>query len=176
MLVIHELVGNRTTDADLDRRCSEAASRSKLELVSLSFADAQRGRMLVTTDAGSQIGISIGRDSALRDGDVLYVAPHDDRVIAVKVESPEVMTIRYPSGLGETAMFEAGARLGHVLGNQHWPIAVGDGKVVVTVTVDRLVMETVLRHHGVDGLEHEFEAVDEGLLASATPAEPHEHA
>ena len=38
------------------------------------------------------------------------------------------------------------------LGNQHWPVAVHDGEVLVPVSLDRAVMETVLRTHHL--LEH----------------------
>ena len=49
-------------------------------------------------------------------------------------------------------------RLGHVLGNQHWPIANGDDAVLVPVTLDRAVMETVLRtHHLLDQFTIRYE-------------------
>jgi urease accessory protein len=174
MLIVEHILGNRLADTELAGLCAAAEKEAGLELVHLSYADAQRGRMLVTTDAGRQIGVSIGRDGGLRDGDVLYRSPDGRRIIAVEVELPEVMAIRIPTGLGELGMFEAGVRLGHLLGNQHWPITLREGKVVVAVTVDRLVMETVLRHHAVEGLEHEFEAIEPDGLA-VTQHEPHEH-
>ena len=49
-------------------------------------------------------------------------------------------------------------RLGHVLGNQHWPIASVDEAVLVPVTLDRAVMETVLRtHHLLDQFTVRYE-------------------
>lgn len=172
MLLVEQILGNTHEDANLAAQANEAAKQGGLESVRLSFADAQRGRMKVTTDAGTDVGVSIGREGGLHDGDVLFA--DGQKVIVVSVQSPEVMAIRPPSGLGPQEMFEAGVRLGHVLGNQHWPITWRDGNCIVAVTVDRLVMETVLRHHGVEGLEHEFVGIEPEELAAAHQ-EPHEH-
>ena len=49
-------------------------------------------------------------------------------------------------------------RLGHVLGNQHWPVAVVGEQVLVPVTLDRAVMETVLKtHHLTDHFSIQYE-------------------
>ena len=174
MLLIEQILGNTHEDAELAALVDDVTKAGGLETVRLSFADAQRGRMKVTTDAGTEVGVSIGREGGLHDGDVLHRSPDGRRAIVVSVQSPEVMAIRPPSGLGPQEMFEAGVRLGHVLGNQHWPITWRDGNCIVAVTVDRLVMETVLRHHGVEGLEHEFVGIAPEELAAAHQ-EPHEH-
>ena len=57
-------------------------------------------------------------------------------------------------------------RLGHVLGNQHWPVAVVGEQILVPVSLDRAVMETVLRtHHMTDYFQIQYER----------RAWPHEH-
>ena len=49
------------------------------------------------------------------------------------------------SKLAEEALAEH--HQGHVLGNQHWPVAVVGEQILVPVALDRAVMETVLRTH-----------------------------
>lgn len=173
MLVVERIAGNRNEDPALGAMCRRAAAAGVLEVARISFQDAQRGRMRVTTDAGTEIGVSIGRGAALRDGDVLCRS--EERVVVVAVEPMEALVIRAGTGAPPDSLFELGVKLGHVLGNQHWPMRIESGRVLVPVTVDRRVMETVLRTHNVAGLEYEFAAVEPGEVPTAMPHIPHEH-
>ncbi len=176
MLIVDQVVGNRYEDAMLGRDCERAAAGGGLEVVSIAFHDAQRGRMRVITDAGTEVGVALERGVGLRDGDVLYRAPNATRVITVAVQPSEALSIRLGSGIDADKLFELGVRVGHVLGNQHWPIRLAEGRVLVPVTVDRVVMETVLRTYGLDGVEWEFVAVAPDELPAAMPRIAHDHA
>jgi urease accessory protein len=46
--------------------------------------------------------------------------------------------------------------LGHALGNQHWPALIKGSRVYVPLTVDRKVMESVMRTHGFEGICYEL--------------------
>jgi urease accessory protein UreE len=63
------------------------------------------------------------------------------------------------AGLADTAgQLQQAVRLGHVLGNQHWPVAVVGEQILVPVALDRAVMETVLRtHHMTDYFQIRYE-------------------
>ncbi len=176
MLIVDQVVGNRHEDAMLDRDCERAAADGALEVVSLPFHDAQRGRMRLTTDAGTEVGVALGRGIRLRDGDVLYRNSDGTQVITVAVAPSEALSIRLVSGIDSDKLFELGVRVGHVLGNQHWPIRLSEGRVLVPVSVDRTVMETVLRTYGLDGIGWEFVAVPSDELPAAMPRSTHPHA
>jgi urease accessory protein len=160
MLVIEQVIGNRYDDQQLAEDCQRAAESDGLEHIHLSLDEAVRGRMRVTTDGGTEVGIAVGRDHALRDGDVLYRSDDGQRVVVVTMRAAETLVIRIQPGGSPQDMFELGVRLGHLLGNQHWTLRVAGDRVLVPVTVDRRVMETVLRSHGIEGLE--FEVVADG--------------
>lgn len=172
MLVVERILGNRHDDPALAAVCDELERCGGLERVLLSFQAAQRGRMRVTTDAGTELGIALGRGSVLRDGDVLRL---DERqVVAVTVQPFAELAIRPTPSLEAHELFAVGVRLGHVLGNQHWLIRLEGGQVFVPVTVDRTVMETVMTTYGLDGLEWEFVTVHPGKVPPATPPAAHE--
>jgi len=175
MLVIDRVLGNRHEQQALAADCERAAKDGGLELVELSYQDAQRGRMRVTTGVGTELAVDLGRGIALRDGDVLYRSPDGSRIVVAAVQPAEALVIRLAREGTSQEMFELGIRLGHVLGNQHWPVRVEHGEVLVPVTVDRKVMETVLRTYGMDGLAHEFAPVEAGRLPAAMPPIPHDH-
>jgi urease accessory protein len=161
MLVVDRVVGNRSEDADLDAACAVAAAGGRLEVVRLGHQDSLRRRLRVATDAGTELGIDLGQQSALRDGDVLYRSPDGAQVVMLSVESPQAVVITPLSPTDEPmALFELGVRLGHALGNQHWPLQVANGQVEVPVTTDPAAVETVLKTHRLAGLV--WELVEQG--------------
>lgn len=176
MLIVDQVVGNRHEDAMLDLACERAAADGALEVVSLPFHDAQRGRMRLTTDAGTEVGVALDRGIGLRDGDVLYRNTDGTQIITVAVAPSEALSIRLVSGIDPDKLFELGVRVGHVLGNQHWPIRLSQGQVLIPVSVDRTVMETVLRTYGLDGIVWEFVEVPPDELPAAMPRSTHAHA
>ena len=47
--------------------------------------------------------------------------------------------------------------LGHAIGNQHWPAVVKGTKVYVPLTVDRKVMDSVMRTHHIENVTWSFQ-------------------
>ncbi|MHB1800073.1 MAG: urease accessory protein UreE [Actinomycetes bacterium] len=169
MLVVDRFLGNTTEDKHLAQLVEAMSNSGAVERVLVSPTDAQRRRIRATTESGTDVGIVIDGGRALNDGDVLCHDQDESRVVVVNVAASEAMAIRLTSPPVDVASFVMGVRIGHMLGNQHWPIKV-DGTVVFTpVNIDRLVMETVLRTHGVDGLEWEFLDVEPGEVPTAMP-------
>src|SRR4030081_1020717 len=93
MLVIEQVIGNRYDDQQLAEDCQRAAETGGLEHIHLSLDEAVRGRMRVTTDGGTEVGIAVGRDHALRDGDVLYRSDDGQRVVVVTMRAAETLVI-----------------------------------------------------------------------------------
>lgn len=174
MLVVKRSLGNIHTDAALAAEHSRIAAAGGLETVRLSQQDSQRRRLRVTTEQGTEIGIDLSGET-LRDGDVLFLSPNHDRMIMVRVEPAEALRIRLRAEVSGEALFALGVRLGHLLGNQHWPVRVKGWHVLVPVTVDQHVMAKVLQASGLEELAYEFVPVEPGELPDAMPLLEHHH-
>jgi len=188
LLIIDRVLGNRHENPDLAEECERVARAGGLEMVRLSSQDVQRGRLRILTDAGTDLGLNLGREAGVRDGDVLYRSSDGRRIVVVAVQAAEAVVIRpEPSrpeeapgdspGSEGLALFELGVRLGHLLGNQHWPILLEQGAVLVPVATDRKAVETVLRTYGLEGLQWKFAEVPPGTrLPTIAPPISHSHA
>lgn len=159
----------------------------EVDPVWLSRWDAQKRRLRKRSAGGRDIAIALVRAGALRDGDVLAV----DGTVAVvaRIEAGEVLVFTIeqdPAVTREEASVRA-LRLGHVLGNQHWPMrvrhdasdAAGGIEVVVPLSLDRRVVDAVVRAHRLEGFAWHFRPADPGeaeLLATVSHEHPDDHA
>ena len=110
----------------------------RIERIYLDADAMARAHQLVVTDAGTEVGISLPRGTALRSGDVLRVDA--DRVIVVEGVEEDVLVVR------PRAPLEWGL-VGFHLGNRHCqPFFEGSE---VLVRYDHTV-EALLREIGVD--------------------------
>src|SRR4029077_15000765 len=105
-----------------------------------------KSRLRLVTNTGREIGLILPRGAELADGDVFAVEEDDSRVL-IRIALQEVMVLTPSETLQASERWAWAVRLGHVLGNQHWPIAVVGEQIFTPVTVDRAVMETVLTTH-----------------------------
>jgi urease accessory protein len=169
VIVVNRVLGNTNKDQALEYRVQAQEKEGNVARVRISASDAQRRRLRLAASYGIEVGIALEAGTALEEGDVLCRDDDESELVVVEVEPSEAMAIRVNPPPADEASFVYGVQLGHMLGNQHWPIKV-DGTVVLTpVNIDRLVMETVLRTHGFDGLEWEFISVEPGEVPTAMP-------
>lgn len=175
LLVVDTTLGNLASDEALALRIQAMEKSGAVERVSVSHSDAQRRRLRMKAASGADIGIAIEAGAALSDGDVLCAGGDDSQVVLVAIAPAEAMAIRVSPALADEDSFAYGVRLGHVLGNQHWPIKVDGAVVLSPVNIDRVVMETVLRTHGFEGLEWEFISVEPGEVPTGMPRIDHHH-
>jgi urease accessory protein len=172
MILIEQIVGNLGEDArlaDLHRRW-QAAGRA--ETVELTPLEAQKGRLRTQTDRGTPLGLSLGRGVVLRDGDVLHLNEAESRMIVARLKPEEVLVITVKPAPSAAELLRVAVHLGHVLGNQHWPVKIEGTSVYVPVSVDKKVMETVLKTYDLQGIEYRFE---EGSVGPIPRVVPHEH-
>jgi urease accessory protein len=175
MIVVEAVLGNLGEDArlrDLHRRWE---AEGRVETVALTPLEAQKGRLRAQTDKGTPLGLSLGRGTALRDGDVLYLDEPQARIIVARLTPEEVLVITVkPAAAAD--LVRVAVQLGHVLGNQHWPVKIEGLSVYIPVSVDRKVMETVLKTYALQGIEYRFEHGDIGVISRVVPHEhPHPH-
>ncbi|MGL5821600.1 MAG: urease accessory protein UreE [Sarcina sp.] len=88
----------------------------------------------VTSDHGNEYGISLSKDSVLKDGDILYKDDHN--MVVVSVKSDDVLIIK-PQTITEMG------RIAHNLGNRHLPAQFNNGMMILEydVLVEDLLKE-----------------------------------
>jgi len=176
MIVVEEIVGNVGEDVRLRDLYRQWQAAGRAEMVELTPLEAQKGRLRTVTDKGTPLGMSLGRGTVLRDGDVVYLNEVEGRMIVARLKPEEVLVITLKPGLSPAELLRVAVQLGHVLGNQHWPVKIEGTSVYVSVSVDKKVMETVLKTYDLPGIEYRFEQGSVGVISRAVPhAHPHPH-
>ena len=160
MLRVHERLGNLFANPDLAARVQTWQHTGQLEEITLDERDAHKSRLRVQTLSGRELGLILPRGTTLTDGDVFSLVAEDGGVL-VHISLQEIMVLTPLTHTESTDPHEQlrrAVRLGHVLGNQHWPVAVVGEQILVPVSLDRAVMETVLRtHHMTEYFQIQYE-------------------
>lgn len=157
MLRISHRLGNIHQDSDLAAQVAQWEQAQQLEEVTINEREAQKSRLRLQTATGQDLGLVLPRGTAIMDGDVFAFSDREGALV-VHLALQEVMVLTLRPGLPTGEQLHWLVRLGHVLGNQHWPVASVDDTVLVPVTLDRAVMETVLRtHHLLDQFTIRYE-------------------
>jgi len=176
MIVVERILGNVGDDARLRELHRRWQAEGRAETVALTSLEAQKGRLRTATDKGTPLGLSLGRGAALRDGDVLYLDEAEGRIVVARLTPEAVLVITVEPAASAEELLRVAVRLGHVLGNQHWPVKVDGLSVYVPVSVDKQVMETVLRTYGLRGITYRFEEASVGAIPRTVPHDhPHPH-
>lgn len=172
---VERILGNVHAATLWRKRFETALATGALETATLSPWDAQKRRLRVTTDAGSELGLILTDDTTLGDGAVLEYDEASGHLTVVRVPGQRLLVLTIEGDEAETTAMR-GVRLGHVLGNQHWPARVEGRRVEVALPIDERVVRTVLETYQLDGVRYEF--VDApGLPEPNLTADPsHRHA
>ena len=174
MLKLTGVLGNIHSDAGLREQCERLSALGKQEVLLLETLDTQKSRLRVVTDKGTEVGIIMERGVALRDGDLLYLS-EPDCAIVVQVKPEDVMAITLDPTPTRGELIANAVRLGHILGNQHWPIHVVGETVYVPVSIAQNVMETVMKTYRVQGVHYEFRQAQIGGFPPVAHAASEEH-
>ena len=157
MLRMSHRLGNIYQDSDLAAQVTQWEQAQQLEEVTINEREAQKSRLRLRTATGQDLGLVLPRGAAVADGDIFAFADRAGGLL-VHLSRQEVMVLTLHPGLPLDEQHHWLVRLGHVLGNQHWPIALVHEEILVPVTLDRAVMETVLRtHHLLDQFTIRYE-------------------
>jgi urease accessory protein len=147
-------------------------ARTRVDVLHLDQAEAQKSRLRKTTDGGAEVAISLDRGTQLRDGDILHWDQMRGVAIVVRIGLTDVLVIDLSAlldGPREAAMTRC-VELGHALGNQHWAAVVKGLRVYVPLTVAGPVMASVMKTHSFEGVTYAFAPGDEVIPYLA----PHE--
>ena len=157
MLRVSHHLGNIHQDSDLAAQVTRWEHAHQLEEVTLNEREAQKSRLRLQTSTGQELGLVLPRGTETTDGDIFAFTDREGGLL-VHLALQEVMVLTLHPGLPLGEQHHWLVRLGHVLGNQHWPVASVNDAVLVPVSLDRAVMETVLRtHHLLDQFTVRYE-------------------
>ena len=157
MLRPSQRLGNIYTDPALVRRVAGWKQEGRLDEVTVEEREAHKSRLRLHTVKGRELGLLLPRGTVLAAGDVFALEGEEGGVL-VQLSLQEVMVLAPLPYADPAERLRRAVRLGHVLGNQHWPVAVVGEQVLVPVSLDRAVMETVLKtHHLADHFSIHYE-------------------
>lgn len=151
---------------------AEKARDARIEYLDLDQWRAQKSRFVVTGDGGGEYAVALKRHAQLLDGDIIDYRPEEHRIAAFRIRLNDVLV----ADLGALArkdpetIIHIAVELGHAIGNQHWPAVVKGTRVYVPLTVDRKVMESVMRTHHIENVVCSFQPGSEVIPYLA----PHE--
>ncbi len=167
MVIIESILGN-IGDPEWAARLKDA----EIDVIQLDQWEAQKSRFRKATAKGSVLAVSLSRDQHIRDGDVMLWDPRASLAVIARIELRDVMIVHLDSLMHvapELAMRTC-IELGHAMGNQHWPALVKGHVVYVPLTVDRKVMDSVMRTHAFEHVRYEFAPGTE-VISYLTPHE-----
>ncbi|WP_417014392.1 urease accessory protein UreE [Alistipes sp.] len=167
MKIYTEILGNLH-----DPEWVEKAREAQIERIDLDQWTAQKSRFVATGDRGNEYAVALKRHTQMLDGDIVEYRPEERRIAAVRISLNEVLVadLSELTGRNPETIIHTAVELGHAIGNQHWPAVVKGTKVYVPLTVDRKVMDSVMRTHHIEGVSCTFQPGSEVIPYLA----PHE--
>lgn len=144
-LVRVDAILGRATEAGWPERLRHA----RVDVLRLGQAEAQKSRLRKSTEGGVEVAVSLDRGTQLSDGDVLLWDEARRTALVARVDLADVLVIELDAVLSgpRDAAVATCVRLGHALGNQHWPAVAKGTRVYVPLTVARSAMESVMKTH-----------------------------
>ena len=130
-----------------------SSSQSLLE-VYLSQDDRAKGRIQAQSTSGIAVGIIKGRDWSLRSQDVFMT--ETENLLLIHFQEQKLMVLSFEESL-ETNPVEL-VHLGHVLGNNHYPIAIADHKIYLQLPEDPRVIEQAIEALQIKSLVINYES------------------
>ena len=151
MNLIESVLGN-VNDAEWKARLAPL----RIDELHLDQWEAQKNRLRKKTVGGLELAVALPRLYQLKDGDVLGCTETDAIVVRIALNEVMVIDLSGAAALPPAEIARSCFELGHALGNQHWPAVVKGTKVYVPLTVDRKVMDSVMRTHRFEHATHVF--------------------
>lgn len=183
MKIYTKILGN-IADKEWQLRSAEATKEHLL----LDQWTAQKSRFVARSDRDREFAVGLERNTRLKDGDILDYDATRQTMVVIRLSLRDIMQIDLCSLLQAEPddIIHTAVELGHALGNQHWPAVVKGCKVYVPLTVDRKVMESVMKTHAFEGITFSFVAAAQiipflsphelrRLMGAADPQHEHSH-
>lgn len=169
MKIYTEIIGNI-----FDPEWEKVLRGADIEYIDLDQWTAQKSRFVIDSDRGGEYAVALKRHSQLLDGDIIEIEymPQRNRIVAFRIRLNDVLVadLSKLAAKDPDTIIHIAVELGHALGNQHWPAVVKGPRVYVPLTVDKKVMDSVMRTHHIEGVDYFFQPGSEVIPYLA----PHE--
>lgn len=154
MKIYTEIIGNLNAP-----QWKEKTRNAEIELIDLDQWTAQKSRFVGRSRLDNEYAVALKRHSQLLDGDVLEFLPEQNKVVAIRIQLNEVLVADLSTLAREKpeTIIHIAVELGHAIGNQHWPAVVKGTRVYVPLTVDKKVMDSVMRTHHIEEITYSFQ-------------------
>ncbi len=176
-IVADQYLGNVAENKELAIRISQARAEKTCLEVSIARQDCGKGRVFTQTEAGQAVGIVKNRSWRLRDGDALK--SQSGQIVLVSLQSQPVIALQFERKAINTPTNLL--RLGHIIGNRHWPMIVKGETLYVEVADNAEVIESTLyeavKTMNIQGLHivREYKSAEQSLDFLTESAEDHPH-
>lgn len=158
MITVNKIIGNIYSEEWLER-----VQSCSVEKIRLDHWCSQRSKMVIDWN-GERYAITLDRHSHLKNGDIIFYSPDDNKIVSIEITLNPVMVITLNKVIykeeSRNDLIRTCIELGHAIGNQHWPAVVKENKIYVPLTLDRKVMESVMMSHHFNNIEIEFKEGD----------------
>lgn len=153
MKIYSEIIGNLH-----DPQWAGRAEGARTEYLELDQWTAQKSRFVARSDRSNEYAVALRRHTQLTDGDILEYDPGRQRMVAIRIRLSDVLVADLSALAREDpeTIVRRAVEFGHAVGNQHWPAVVKGMRVYIPLTVDRKVMESVMRTHRLEEISFEF--------------------
>lgn len=151
--VAQKYLGNIKQNLKLIEQVNQAKKANKYLEVLLQESDRAKGRILTKSVSGVSIGIIKNRELRLKSGDVLETEAGN--LLVIKVQEEKTMVLSFTFTATNEQVLEL-VKLGHLLGNNHYPIKIQDNKIYVRLVTNPKVIEKNLKQLNIDGLKIEY--------------------
>lgn len=141
ILLAETYLGNVGESDELAEHVTESRKDGLCLEVTIERSDRAKGRILAQTASGQKVGIVKGRDWLLRDGDVLAV--EGNHLVLVSIQSQTVIALTFAESEHNDPV--AIIRLGHVLGNRHWPVVIQAQTLYIELVAEAALIESTLK-------------------------------
>ena len=153
MKIYQEIIGNLHSPEWAAR-----AKEARTEYLDLDQWTAQKSRFVARSDRSNEYAVALRRHTQIADGDILEYSPGEGRIVAVRIRLSDVLVADLSALAAESPerMIRTAVEFGHAVGNQHWPAVVKGMQLYIPLTVDRKVMQSVMRTHRLEHIVFEF--------------------
>lgn len=161
-------LGNYHVDANLAQQIEQERIAGSCLEVYLHPDNNSKGRIYTHSTSGVAVGIIKEREVSLNTGDVFKT--EQQQLLVVHIEAQKVIVISFTTEFSDRQLDLI--HLGHVLGNHHYPILVGAGKIYVELVAPVEVIAATIESFNIPGLciSYESRSSSQKLIFS-----PHAH-
>ncbi|MEO1389349.1 MAG: hypothetical protein AAFV85_18590 [Cyanobacteria bacterium J06634_6] len=149
--IADQYLGNINEDRDLVSQIALDRKQQNCLDISIERKDCCKGRIFATADLTASdseapdleqpVGIIKGRDWTLRDGDVLLT--QSQKRVLIHIKQQQVIALQFDRKAYNSPVKLM--HLGHVMGNQHWPISLQGETLYVEVAADVERIESAIQ-------------------------------